>query len=89
VLGPGQLQIEPGRYVANVVVPFPASLLASADMLKSGIEKKGFSNVVVTTTPPPGWPLPTKADYFVSVDWTGPAQVFDVPSAVTADKRIA
>ncbi len=81
--------IEPGSYVANVVVPFPASVIATADLLKSGIERKGFSDVVVTEAPPANWPLPKKGDYFVRASWSNPSQVFDMPSAVTADKKVA
>lgn len=81
--------IEPGSYVANVVVPFPASVIATAELLRAGIEKKGFTDVAVHEQPPRGWPLPTKADYFVQASWPSAPKAFDMPSAVTADKKVA
>jgi len=43
----------------------------------------------VTTEPPPGWPLPKKADYFVTASWGGAPRVFDMPHQVTAEKKVS
>lgn len=81
---PGKVRVEPGvTYLASVDVSFPASLLATSAKLRSGIAGKGFRDVTVSETAPPGWPLP-KADYYVRATWDGPATLLDRPGALKA-----
>jgi hypothetical protein len=81
--------VRRGRYAANVVVPFPASMLVSASLLKSKLAEKGFTNVVVQEGRPSTWPLAGNADYYVTVDWASAPKVFDVPSAVTSHRKVS
>jgi hypothetical protein len=78
-----------GRYVATADVSFPASMLASSDLIRSKLIEKGFTNVQVSDQKPAGFPLPGSGDYYVSVDWPSAPKVFDVPGAVTAHRKIA
>lgn len=89
MLQPGQKLVQKGRYVAIVDVPFLLGAIVSAPLLKSKLEEKGFSNVVVAEKKPAGFPLPGSGDYYVSVSWNRPPKVFDVPDAVTSQKKVA
>lgn len=77
-----------GRYAAVVDVPFFLSALASPALLKSKLEEKGFQNVAVSREKPPGFPLGSEGDYYVSVSWNRDPQVFDVPEAVVERKKV-
>lgn len=70
-------------------VPFLLGALVSAPLLKTKLEEKGFSSVVVSETRPAGFPLSGSADYYVSVSWQNSPKVFDVPDAVTAYRKVA
>ncbi len=81
--------VQRGRYVATVDVPWLAKAIASPALVKQKLEEKGFSNVSVLESPPPGWPLGPADDYYVAVSWQNPPQVFKVPGAVTAYRKVA
>ena len=81
--------MQRGRYAATVSVPFPASMIASAPLLKSKLEEKGFTNVQVSEEKPPGFPLGSEGDYYVLVSWQQAPKVFDVPGAVTEHRKVA
>lgn len=88
-LGAGQELVRPGTYLATVDVPWFAKALVSPELLKSKLEEKGFTGVVVSETKPTGWPLGDADDYYVRVSWNKPSQVFDVPEAVTSHRKVA
>lgn len=88
-VGPGQIRIDRGSYVANVDVPFPASIVATPSVIKQGLEDKGFSNVRVSESAPSNWPLSSDGDYFVTASWQNSAKVFDLPDAVTEHRKVA
>ena len=89
VVPPGKVLIEPGEYIANVAVSFPASLVASSNLLENGIKSKGFATADVVDVRPDGWPLKGDADYFVHTTWTGQPTLFDLPKQVTAHQKVA
>lgn len=66
-----------------------AKAIVSPGLLKTKLEEKGFSNVLVFEEKPPGWPLGDADDYYVMVSWSGMPKVFDVPSAVTAHQKVS
>ena len=70
-------------------VPFLLGAIVSAPLLKSKLEEKGFTNVIVSEQKPPGFPLGAEGDYYVAVSWNQAPQVFDVPDAVTAHRKIS
>lgn len=79
--GPGQISgtlvAKPGTsYQATVVVHAPASWLANAEKVKRYAEGEGFSNVSVSTKPPPGW-LGARGDYHVSATYSAEPKVFE------------
>ena len=84
----GQEIVSKGRYAATVDVPFLASAFISAPLLKSRLEEKGFTNVVVSEQKPAGFPLAGSGDYYVAVSWNQAPKVFDVPSAVTDHRKV-
>jgi hypothetical protein len=81
--------VEKGSYVATVDVPFLLGAIVNAPLLKSKLEEKGFTNVSVAESKPAGFPLGGDADYYVTVSWNQNPKVFDVPSAVTAYRKVA
>ena len=88
-VGPGQELVQKGTYLATVDVPWLAKALVTPELLKQKLEEKGFTGVVVSESKPAGWPLADADDYYVRVSWNKPAQVFDVPEAVTDHRRIS
>lgn len=81
--------MKQGRYAATVDVPFLAAALISSSLLKSKLEEKGFTSVVVTDERPAGFPLGSEGDYYVLVSWPGAPKVFDVPDAVVEHRKVA
>ena len=77
-----------GRYVATVDVPFLLGAVVSADLLRSKLIEKGFTNVLVSEKKPASFPLMSEGDYYVSVDWQNAPKVFDVPGAVTEHRKV-
>jgi len=81
--------VQKGRYAATVDVPLLLGPIVTPALLKEKLEEKGFSNVRVAEKRPAGWPLGPDGDYYVMVSWTKVPQVFDVPDAVTAHRKVA
>ncbi len=80
-LPPGPIQATPGMlYRATVRVSFPLSMMASASKTQGEAQKRGFSNVSVTTSPPPGWPG-AKGDYYVTGVYQGVPKFMDRSAA--------
>lgn len=69
-------------------VPWLAKAIVSPELLQQKLEEKGFTNVAVSEQMPPGWTLGPADDYYVTVSWANSPQAFDVPSQVTAHKKV-
>jgi len=76
-----------GAYAAVANVPWPASMLATPGLITRKLEDRGFTDVRVSEAKPPGFPLASSGDYYVSVQWPSDPKVFDVPSAVVEHGR--
>jgi hypothetical protein len=77
-LNQAAVPLETGRrYLAAVDVSFPLSLAANASKVRAQAVSMGFSNVIVTTDPPPGPANVARgADYYILGTYTrGPASV--------------
>ena len=70
-------------------VPFLLGALVTPTLLKEKLEEKGFTQVAVAEERPAGWPLGQDGDYYVSVAWNRGPQIFDLPDAVVAHRKVA
>ena len=70
------LPLEPGaRYVASIRLTGVASLLASESRVQAKAEDAGFTNVVVSSSPPAAPPL-SPGDYYVTGTFRGAPAAF-------------
>lgn len=81
--------MQKGRYAAVVDVPFLLGAIVSPALMKSKLEEKGFTDVLVSEEKPIGFPLTSDGDYYVAVSWNQAPKVFDVPDAVTEHRKVA
>ncbi len=67
----GPVQVSPGiLYRVTVNIAFPLSIVASVSKAVAEAQKRGFSNVSVTQSKPPGWPG-ASGDYYVTGTYAG------------------
>ncbi len=68
---PGAIQVHPGiLYRVSVNIAFPLSLVASVSKAVREAQNRGFTNVSVSQSKPPGWPG-ASADYYVTGTYAG------------------
>lgn len=78
---PGPVQVSPGiLYRVTVNVAFPLSLAASTSRATAEAQSRGFTNVNVTRTMPPGWPG-ARGDYYVTATYSGAPKFIDRSAA--------